>query len=130
MIKPRLFLCVLVIKRNSVPKVTRKHRVHSSCFRSGPGSPAGTQSWEVFPRLLSREPCGEGLHSWSPAAVCDPVRLNDLELHRVQNAGVCLIKQTGGDPPRMPPPPPPRQGCFWPDCGSFLPSIVSIVLVC
>lgn len=35
--------------------------------------------------------------------VCDPTRLNDRELHRVQKAGVCLIKQTGGAPPRMPP---------------------------
>lgn len=60
--------------------------------------------------------------------VCDPAHLNDRELHRVQKAGFCLIKTDGRGPSENAPPP--RQGFFGPDCGSFLPWIISIVLVC
>lgn len=114
-------LCVLVIKRRSVPKVTHRCRLRSSCFRAtwkSAESPTLLPSWSGGER---GEPasCGRAaLWAWLLGG--------QREDSRHAGRGLCerrLSRSYAGFRPST-------VSCTTGRAGSFLPLIISIVLVC
>ena len=82
-----LFLCILVIKRNSRPKVTQMSHVPSCCFRSS------LWSHSVTPGAPLQGPGGERGH----------IPRENRVLPGAQMEGFHLIQQAGKGPQRTPP---------------------------